>query len=359
MSDFVRIPAPVDPHTHLRDLDWHHKATFSSETRAAVAGGYWAVFDMPNTPPETTSRLALDTKLSRLAAAAVCDYGVYAGASQADNTAEYTAMAQETCGLKIFNNSTTGDLLLDNQADRAHHMASWPSGRIIAVHAENETVRDILALVRKHRKPTHFLHISTAQEIADLRAAKAEGLPITVGVCPHHLYLTDDDLTTLGGYGMMKPPLKTAQDVMALWQALRDGTVDIVESDHAPHTRAEKETTQPAYGVPGLETTIPLLLTAVHDGRLTFERVVELVSLNVHRIWGLTPPEDTYTVVDLDAAYTIDSDTLYTHCQWTPFDGFQARGRVVETWIRGTRVYDGENVLVEPGSGQHLFGGAS
>lgn len=355
----VRIPGMVDPHTHLRDLDWSHKATFTSETAAAVAGGYWAVFDMPNTPPTTISRAALDTKLAAISRAAVCDWGVYAGASQADNTAEYASMAADVCGLKIFNNSTTGDLLLDDQAMRDRHYAAWPGDKVIAVHAEEDTVLDILALVRHHRKRTHFLHICTAREIRYLQAAKEEGLPVTVGVCPHHLYLTEDDERTLGAFGIMKPGLKTAADRDALWKAIAAGVIDVVESDHAPHTLAEKQSAKPPYGVPGLETTLPLLLLAVSEGRLTLERVIELVAANPRRIWGLACPPDTYTLVDTEADYIIERENLLTQCGWSPFEGMRVRGKVRETWLRGCKVYDGERVLVEAGFGRNLFGQAA
>ncbi len=352
----VRLPGLVDPHTHLRDLEWSHKATFTSETAAAVAGGYWAVFDMPNTPPATTSRSALDTKLAAIGQTAVCDWGVYAGASQADNTAEYAAMAGDVCGLKIFNNSTTGSLLLADQPTRDHHYAAWPDTKLIAVHAEEDTVLDILALVRKYRKRTHFLHISTAREIQYLQAAREEGLPVTVGVCPHHLYLTQADEAALGAFAIMKPGLKTAADRDALWQAIASGVVDVVESDHAPHTLQEKQSDNPPYGVPGLETTLPLLLLAVSEGRLTLERVIELVATNPRRIWGLACPPDTYTLVDLNAAYTIERAGLFTACGWSPFEGLRVTGRIRETWIRGCKAFDGEQVLVEPGFGRNLFG---
>ena len=250
----IRIPGMIDPHTHLRDLDWAHKATFASETAAAIAGGYTAVFDMPNTAPSTVSEALLDDKLARVDRAAHCDWGIYFGASQADNTGEYERIAARVCGLKIYNNSTTGDLLIESSAMRERHYRAWTTSRLIAVHAEDETVANILELVRKYRQPTHFLHISSQREIELLTAAKNEGLPVTVGVCPHHLFLTEDDLQALGGFGMMKPDLKSKTDQLALWRAIRAGVVDIIESDHAPHTVAEKEADAPAYGVPGLET---------------------------------------------------------------------------------------------------------
>lgn len=356
MSNLIKIHGMLDPHCHLRDLDWAHKATFYSETSAAVAGGYWAVFDMPNTPPETISRTALNRKIRAMETSAVCDWGIYAGASQADNTAEYESMVEDTCGLKIFNNSTTGNLFIDNQEMRDKHYSAWSNQGLIAVHAEEETVLDILELVRKYRKHTHFLHISSKTEIEYLRSAKAEGLPISVGVCPHHLYLTEDDVKTMRGYAMMKPPLKTRADIDALWKAITDGLVDVIESDHAPHSKADKEAENPAYGVTGLETTLPLMLTAVAEGRVTLERVIEMVADNPRKIWGLDCPDETYALIDLDAEYTIEGKNLFTKPKVTLFEGMPVKGKVLETWIRGVKVYDGEQILVEAGFGKNLFG---
>ncbi len=352
----VKIPGMVDPHTHLRDLEWSHKATFASETAAAVAGGYWAVFDMPNTPPSTVSRVTLDRKLSTISEKAVCDWGVYFGSSQDDNTGDYPLVVGDTCGLKMYNNSTTGNLLLTNQAQREKHFAAWPASRVIAVHAEEDTVLEILELVRCHRKRTHFVHISTAKEIHYLKAAKAQGLPVTIGVCPHHLYLTEDDERTLGALARMKPGLKTPSDRDALWEAIAARVVDVIESDHAPHTLEEKASGAPPYGVPGLETTLPLMLLGVNEGRLTLERVFELVATNPRQIWGLECPPDTFALVDLNAEFIIERECLHTQCGWSPFEGMRVRGKVVETWIRGQKVYDGEQVLAPPGFGQNLFG---
>lgn len=356
----VRIPGMVDPHVHLRDLEWAHKATFASETAAALAGGYWAILDMPNTPPPTITRAALDLKREAIGRRAVCDWGLYFGASQGDslgrtgNQDEYAGVAGGVCGLKIYNNATTGTLLIDDQPERERHYAAWTSDKPIAVHAEGETVADILKLVRQYRRFTHFCHISTKFEIDLLRAAREEGLPVSIGVTPHHLYLTENDLSSLGALGLMKPTLKTAADRDALWDALASGVVDIVESDHAPHTFDEKQSPTPPYGVPGLETTLPLLCLAVSEGRLTMEQVIDLVAFNPQRIFGLHPPADTYTLVDTAASCVIDNARLRTKCGWSPFAGMRVFGRVVGVWIRGVQVYDGENVLVAAGFGRDI-----
>lgn len=344
----------LDPHVHLRGMEWAHKGTFTSETAAALAGGYWAVLDMPNTLPSTVNVPALEYKLAEISAQAVCDWGVYFGARQIADATTYEAVIGRVCGLKMYNNATTGELLIEDQGLREAHYRAWLPRRPIAVHAEGETVLDILALVRKYRTPTHFCHISLAEEIDYLRAAKEEGLPISIGVTPHHLFLTEADISTLGAFGLMKPTLKSEADRIRLWEAIVSGLVDVVESDHAPHTLAEKSSDNPPYGVPGLETTLPLLCLAVREGRLTLERLVNLVADNPRRIFGLSASPDTYTTLDLDAEYVIDHSNLHSACGWSPFEGMSVSGKVTGVWIRGRQVYDGEKVLVQPGFGRNV-----
>jgi dihydroorotase-like cyclic amidohydrolase len=355
MARTLTLYGMVDPHVHLRGMEWSHKGTFATETAAVVAGGYWAVLDMPNTLPSTINRPDLEYKRGEFASQAVCDWGVYYGASTGENWRDYDeTLYHDVCGLKIYNNETTGVLLIDDQNTREQHYMHWNSSKPIAVHAEEDTVLAILALVRKYRRFTHFCHISSAREIRYLTDAKGDGLPISIGVCPHHLWLTRDDLPRLGSLGLMKPELETRDDQEALWEAIQRGVVDVIESDHAPHLLSEKQSEKPPFGVPGLETTLPLLLTAVHEGRLTLEQVRAMVCENPRRIFGLDCPPDTYTVIDLDASYVLDRSMLHTKCGWSPFEGMRLYGRVMETWIRGIKVYDGERVLVQPGFGQSV-----
>lgn len=354
MSALVTIPAMLDPHVHLRGMRWAHKGTFASETAAALAGGYWAVLDMPNTPPATVDGVALDRKKDELGAQAVCDWGAYLGARR-DGEVPDASAAEGACGLKIYANRTTGDLLVDDPARRDLYYRGWPPGRPIAVHAEGDTVAELLELVRRRRVPTHFCHVSTAYEIGLLTDAKEAGLPVTVGVTPHHLFLTEDDVATLGALGRMKPELKSPADRDALWRAVDAGVVDVVESDHAPHTLDEKEGPEPAWGVPGLETTLPLLLTAVAEGRLTLERVVDLVARAPRAIFGLRAPPETFATVDPHDRHEIRRDELRTACGWSPFEGRTVIGRVRGVTIRGRLVYDGDRVTVPAGSGRDLF----
>ena len=350
----LRIPAPFDPHVHLRDLDWAHKGTVGSETAAALAGGYCALLDMPNTPPETIVPEALARKQARFRAEARCDWGLWFGAAQPGNQRHFAEVQPEVCGLKIYNNQTTGDLLIEDQMLRERIYAAWPTGKPVAVHAEGQTVAEILALLRQHRKHVHFCHISTAEELRLLEAAKEEGLPLSIGVCPHHIFLTRDDLAALGPFGLMKPGLKRPADRDALRQAVSAGLVDVIESDHAPHTLAEKRGPQPAWGVPGLETTLPLLAQALHEGWLTAERLAALVSANPRRIFGFPAPPDSWTMLDLDATQTIENRRLHTLCGWSPFDGMRVQGVVRSATLRGRLVFDGERVYAGPGAGQAL-----
>ena len=350
----LRIPAPFDPHVHLRDLDWAHKGSFASETAAALAGGYCALLDMPNTPPATIDPDALAQKQGRFRAAARCDWGLWFGAAQSGNQACFKTVQHEVCGLKIYNNETTGDLLIEDQALRNSLIAAWPAGKPIAVHAEEQTVADILELVRRHRRYVHFCHISSAAELGMLAAAKEAGLPVSIGVCPHHLFLTRDDLPALGPLGLMKPELKTSADRDALRRAITSSLVDVVESDHAPHTLAEKHGAQPAYGVPGLETTLPLLGQALHEGWLEPARLVELVSTNPRHLFGYPAPPNSWTELDLSAAQVIANGNLQTHCGWSPFAGMRVHGVVRSVTLHGRQVYDGDQVCAAPGSGRQL-----
>jgi carbamoyl-phosphate synthase/aspartate carbamoyltransferase/dihydroorotase len=260
-------------------------------------------------------------------------------------------------GLKMYCDPTTGELLVSDTDTRRAHLQAWsrvPGHRPVAVHAEGPTLEEVVRLARETGARVHFCHVSERAEIDVLRSAKAEGLPISVGVTPHHLYLTAADAARLGGYGHVRPPLKERTDIDALWTGIADGTVDVVESDHAPHTRAEKESPDPPAGMPGLETTIPLLGLGVREGRIDAERLDELVTSGPQRVLGIEPPADTRTIVDLDASWVVDGRQLRSAPGWSPFDGMRVWGRVREVRIRGAVAYDGERVTVEAGSGRDV-----
>ncbi len=179
-------------------------------------------------------------------------------------------------------------------------------------------------------------------------------MPVTCEVSPHHLFLNCADAERLGAYGQMRPPLQTPEDVEGLWTMLE--FVDCIATDHAPHTTAEKDSATPPPGVPGLETALPLMLTAVHEGRLTLDRLIELMSATPRRVFGLPPVEaDTWVEVDVDAARTLPAQGYHTRAGWTPFAGRPVRGRITQVRLRGRTAFHDDVVLMEPGNGRVLF----
>jgi dihydroorotase len=345
----LKLPGLVDVHVHLREPGGEHKEDMASGSAAALAGGVVLVLDMPNTYPPIVRRGALEIKRQLAGEKALCDVGFFMGAAET-NAAEAAALADETVGLKIYLDNTYGPLRMRDLPALLAHFRTWPAHRPIAVHAEGLSAAMAIGLARSFGRRLHLCHVSRADEIALIRAAKASGADVTCEVAPHHLFLTDADARRLGPYGSMKPPLASEEDRAALWANLE--VVDCIATDHAPHTREEKEGDSPPPGVPGLETMLPLLLTAVAAGRLTVERLVELTSTAPRRIFGLPEPADTWVEVDPDARYTLSGNGLHTKCGWTPFEGLAAQGRVRRTVLRGRTAFEEGQVRAVPGSGR-------
>jgi len=307
------------------------------------------VLDMPNTYPPIVGAGALDIKRQLAAEKALCDVGFYVGATES-NAPEVAALARVAVGLKIYLDQTYGPLRMHNLAALLAHFRSWPASRPIAVHAEGLSAAMAIGLARSFGRRLHLCHVSRAEEIALIRAAKESGADVTCEVAPHHLFLTEADALRLGPYGEMKPPLATEADQAALWANL--DVVDCIATDHAPHTREEKEGDNPPPGVPGLETMLPLLLTAVGDGRLSFDRLVELTHHAPLSIFGLPEPRDTWVEVDPDARTTLSAKGLHTKCGWTPFEGMAVRGRVRRVVVRGRTALEDGRIVIQPGFGR-------
>lgn len=349
MPQLVRLPGLIDPHVHLRDPGATHKEDFLTGTRAALIGGITLVFDMPNNPgaPVLTPE-ALQRKIEAARSKIVCDVGLYYGASPT-NLATYDQVAPQVVGLKLYLDHTTGDLKIEDLDTIRSIMLAWPHHRPLCVHAEDRTVAAVLGLLPTVNRRVHFCHVSEAIEIKLIRDAKERGLPVTCEVAPHHLYLTEADLPRLEGMGIMRPPLKRAADRDALWANL--DVVDIIATDHAPHTLDEKRATPIPFGVPGLETSLPLMLTAVHEGRLSMDRLVELMYSATLRIFGTKQQPETYIYIDTAHKWTIESARLETKCGWSPFEGMEVTGSVRTVVLRGqTVVQDGE-ITAAPGVG--------
>jgi carbamoyl-phosphate synthase/aspartate carbamoyltransferase/dihydroorotase len=369
----LRLPGLVDAHVHLREPGYEYKEDFTTGTMAALAGGVTTVLDMPNTNPPTSTPERLADKARRAAARAVCDVGLFVGATNTEGDA-YLPVAEQACGLKIYVSDTFGSLRIDT-LDLLHRLfRSWAeqAARVgyrmagaarglgpITVHAEELMLPVCLALSHLYDVPLHIAHVSRRSEIELIRTAKWRGVSVTCEATPHHLFLSTEDLPRLGARGDMRPRLATPDDVAALWENLE--VVDIFATDHAPHTLAEKgidvsePPTSPPPGVPGLETMLPLLLTAAHDGRLTLDDIVTRCADNPRRIYGLPTQPATWIEVDVDAACELRNDGLKTKVGWTPFAGRRVYGRVERVVLRGETVFAHGEVLAAPGSGKVLF----
>ena len=348
----LTLPGLTDVHVHLREPGATHKEDFDSGPAAALAGGFTTVLAMPNTQPPLTDQAALAAAQAAAQAKAHCDYGLFLGAG-ADNADSLPALAEQAAGLKMYLDQTYGPLRLDEMTHWGAHFECWPRHRAIAAHAEGRTLAAVILMAALHDRPLHICHVATEEEITLIRAAKEKGWPVTCEVAPHHLFLTRDDLPALGeGRGEVRPRLASPSDVQALWDNL--DVIDCFATDHAPHTAAEKDGENPPPGFPGLETALPLLLTAVHEGRLTLEDVVTRLHTNPRRIFGLPPQPETSIEVDFNVQYEIRAAEGHTRCGWTPFEGWQVSGRVRRVILRGQPAYQNGEVLAAPGTGMDV-----
>ena len=348
----LELPGLVDAHVHLREPGGEHKEDILSGSAAALAGGVTMILDMPNTSPPIVDAAALDRKRNSVAQHALCDVGCYIGATET-NAPEAASLADQVPGLKIYLDQTYGPLRMRSLAALLAHFCTWPADRPIAVHAEGLSAAVAIGLAQSFGRRLHLCHVSRADEIALIRAAKEAGAALTCEVTPHHLFLTEADAQRLGPYGSMRPPLAAAADVAALWTNLK--VVDCIATDHAPHTRDEKEGESAPPGVPGLETMLPLLLTAVSEGRLTLERLVELTHHAPRRIFGLPAQSDTHVQVEPNARFVLGTEKLHTKCGWTPFEGMSVQGKVRQVVLRGQTVYEDGTITAKPGYGRAIM----
>ncbi|MCB0061571.1 MAG: amidohydrolase family protein [Caldilineaceae bacterium] len=363
----LRLPGLIDAHVHLREPGYTHKEDFYTGTAAALAGGVTTVLDMPNTQPPTATPARLHEKRALAQQKAVCDVGLFVGATSTDLDA-YLPVAQAACGLKIYVSETFGSLRIDDLGQMHRFFRTWAEKAAavgyrsqghehgigpIAVHAEELMLALCLNLSHLYAVPLHIVHVTRRSEIELIRRAKEQGYPVTCEVTPHHLFLTDADAARLGALGDMRPKLATPDDVAAMWEHL--AVVDIFATDHAPHTLEEKAQATPPPGVPGVETMLPLLLTAVHENRLTVDDITQRCVDAPRRIYGLPTQPDTYVEIDVDAPYTPAPETMHSKVKWSPFAGQSLFGVVERVVLRGLPVYANGAVLAQAGSGHVLF----
>ena len=348
----IQLPGLIDPHVHLREPGATHKEDWDTGTAAALAGGFTAVLAMPNTQPPISDAGTLELALNAAGSKARCDYAQYLGAGP-DNAAALPPLAPRAAGLKMYLDQTYGPLRLDDLSLWMEHFAAWPEEYPIVAHAESRTLAAVILMAALYNRPLHLAHVSLREEILLIRKAKEQGLKVTCEVGPHHLFLTREDISALGeGRSEVRPRLAAPADRDALWENLE--VIDCFATDHAPHTLAEKDGPKPPPGFPGLETALPLLLTAVHQGRLSLEEVILRMVDNPRRIFNLPAQPDTWIEVDPDQSWQIRAAEMHSRCAWTPFEGWQVRGRLQRVVLRGREAYRDGQVLASPGSGQNL-----
>lgn len=318
----TRLPGLIDVHVHLREPGATHKEDFASGTEAAVRGGFHFVIDMPNNPGAPTISIErLEEKIRLTDAKKRCEVGFHYG-TEGNNleTFETASKHPRVFGLKIYCNHTTGDLLIEDPAKLDSIFKAWESPKPILVHAEGAILETALELTQKYNRHLHHCHTSLASEVELIAQAKRSGMKVSAGVTPHHLFLTNKDTAT------MKPPLATQADQDALWQGIEDEVIDLIETDHAPHTPEEKA--KGAFGIPGLETALGLMGLAVHQGKITEHDLIKLMHLNPKQIFHI-PDFDDFIEVNFEEPYTVDSSQFASKAKWSPFDGWELYGNPI------------------------------
>ncbi|RUW51152.1 dihydroorotase [Mesorhizobium sp. M8A.F.Ca.ET.182.01.1.1] len=379
------LPGVVDSQVHFREPGLEHKEDLETGSRAAVLGGVTAVFEMPNTNPLTTSEATLADKVRRGSGRMHCDFAFWVGGTR-DNARDVGDLERlpGAAGIKVFMGSSTGDLLVEDDEGVASILRN--TRRRAAFHSEDEfrlrerlgeriegdpsshpVWRDEIAalrcterlvrIARDVRARIHVLHISTAEEILFLEQHKDVA---TCEATPHHLTLSADDYARLGTLIQMNPPVRDKRHRDGVWHGIAQGIVDVLGSDHAPHTLAEKAKSYPASpsGMTGVQTLVPIMLDHINAGRLTLQRFVDLSSHGPQRIFGMARKgriaagyDADFTIVDMKRRETITNAQAGSKAGWTPYDGKQVTGWPVGTVIRGQRVmWEGE--IAVPGQGR-------
>ena len=361
-SKYVVLPGLIDPHVHFRVPGMEYKEDWITGAMAAFKGGYTTVFDMPNTKPATTTYERLQQKFelinnqikkSRLP----LNYRLFFGADK-NNFQEIVKIKDQVVGIKVFMGASTGDLLMDAESSlHAIYALAKAFDLPIALHAEDELIiransekyKDqtdfkyhgiirskaaavkavdlVIKLAKIYNVKSYILHLSTQDELELIRQAKQDNIPVYAETCPHYLFLDDSLYPRLHGLGKMNPPLRNIEEQQHIWQAINDGTIDTIGSDHAPHTLEEKN--QPLCkcpsGVPGIETTLPLMLTAYKQGKISLSKIEQLLHTNPRNLFGLKSTQDLVFANIVDYKQ-LSNEQLCTKVKWSPFAGLNLTG---------------------------------
>jgi dihydroorotase len=391
-NGFWLMPGWIDDQVHFREPGLTHKAEIATESAAAAAGGITSFMEMPNTVPQALTQRLLEDKYERADEVSVVNYSFFMGASNNNLEEVLRTDAKRICGVKVFMGSSTGDMLVDEEKILEGIFKESPT--LVATHCEEESViranmaaakqrwgetvpmdqhhliRSEEACYRSSSKAAelaakvgtrlHILHISTAKELALFDGNKPlSDKMLTAEACIHHLWFTDADYATKGTHIKWNPAVKTASDREAIRAALLDGRIDVIATDHAPHTSEEKNNSyfQAPSGGPLVQHGLPAMLEMVHEGVLSVEKVVDLMA---HRVAECFKLEDRgyiregykadLVLVNPDAEWTVTGDNIMYKCGWSPFTGAKFKSRVIGTWVNGVRVWDGQKILTERGN---------
>jgi dihydroorotase (multifunctional complex type) len=388
------LPGLIDVHTHLRDQRQAYEEDFLSGTAAAAAGGVTLCLDMPNNEPVTMSPGSLDERMQRAVGRILANVGFYSAFPEdSDKISQLVKLG--AVAFKLFMTKQVGGANIDS--DGSLEQAFWQTKQSdvpVAVHAEDKAsierieeelkrvkkndiaaylqahsptaeekaVKRILRLVEKTRARVHLCHISSKLGLDAVMDGKKRGLPISCEVTTHHLLMSYADLTRQGTIALCDPPLRSQEDIEALWEALRKGFIDIVASDHAPHLLAEKKAEsvwEVKPGFPSLEIIVPLILTQINRGRLSIEDLARLMAEKPAEVFHLNERgrlENGYkadvTIVDMHREYKIDASKFYSKAKYSPFDGCRAKGKPVKTYVNGQLVMEDGEIVAKPGSGE-------
>ncbi len=382
------MPGIIDTHVHFRSPGYHHKEDWATGSRAAVSGGVTTVLDMPNTDPLTIDLEGLAIKRELAATESRANYGIWAGAT-GDNVDSLNRMIEAgACGIKIFMSGSKPPLLVppealeriykethgligvhaEDQGVLAARFAEFQSQENPAHHvvrsdlAAEEAVKTLIALVREHKRHTHICHMSSAAEIHLLDPTRGV-LPITVEACPHHLFLSTDTTASMGNRTKCNPPIRPELDRKAMWTALKRGRVDTIGSDHAPHTLEEKALPywEAPSGIPGVETSFPLMLSAIHHGKLSLERMVGLMSEAPAKIFGLVNKGEIATDRDADLVLftegvlrRFERQQVLSKCGWSPFIGRELGPKPELVLVGGRKVSQRGEILDDDSRGTEV-----
>ena len=372
------IPGVIDPQVHFREPGLTHKEDIKSGARSAVCGGITTFFEMPNTNPATTNSKLLEEKFKIAEKSSVANFSFFLGATP--NNIDEIKNLKGNCGVKIFMGSSTGDLLVDRDSDIEKIFKYC--NKIIAIHSEDEQVlnetaktiknpnfsdhpnmRPVKAAVTstnkainfalKYKKKLHILHLSTSEEVKIIRKIKNTGL-VTSETTPQHLLLSAPDIyDDIGSYAQMNPPIREKHHQEELWKGLFDGTINCIATDHAPHTIQEKNKPYgiAPSGMPGVETSLPLMLNQVNKGKITLQDIIKWMCENPAKIYQIKNKgfikegfDADIALVDLNKIKIIRAKNMQSKCGWSPFEGLEVKGWPIMTIVNGNIVYENESI---------------